>query len=442
MIVAVCPGNFATGGPEAIHQFVDMANQVQPSSAKICYFPFDGEFVKRPEYAMYDSPAIVRGSIPDDAVILVPEVCPELVFEFHQPCVLWWLSVDNFSLYQEDLLELFYLHVAQSHYARETLLARYGLQALMLSDYINMMFTEQQDSCKEPIIAVNPAKGRELIDKFIRLNPSLRVTPLERMSRLEVRKVLEQSRAFIDFGHHPGKDRLPREAALQDVVVLVRHAGAATNKRDVALPHHYVFDQQDIPALGNLIKDILNDPTTHIEAQEEYRRRLSSEQDVFRDEVIEFLRVSSSIERDRERSERLDKRRRRDQYILARSNEALEAAHSARDGAFVERNVAIVARNEALAERESLRREVQRLRKVEVELIRKVEVELSSERAAVAELTTRLEAEMTRAFLAESKVLELRQVRAEIEEIRASTSWRLGSVITAPVRKIRSLLKR
>jgi hypothetical protein len=92
-------------------------------------------------------------------------------------------------------------------------------------------------------------------------------------------------------------------------------------------------------------------------------------------------------------------------------------------------------------ERDALNSQTEYLRAVEANLSESEE-SLAVERSRVFDLTKQLEKEMTRAFSAEKRVLELRQVRAEITEIRASTSWRLGSAITSPVRKIRSLLKR
>jgi hypothetical protein len=92
-------------------------------------------------------------------------------------------------------------------------------------------------------------------------------------------------------------------------------------------------------------------------------------------------------------------------------------------------------------ERDALHSQTEYLRAVEANLSESEE-SLAVERSRVFDLTKQLEKEMTRAFSAEKRVLELRQVRTEIMEIRASTSWRLGLAITSPVRKIRSLLKR
>jgi hypothetical protein len=96
---------------------------------------------------------------------------------------------------------------------------------------------------------------------------------------------------------------------------------------------------------------------------------------------------------------------------------------------------------EAIHEISRLIDEISKVSALEAQLLL-LEDYVQLERSKVFDLTKQLESEMTRAYRAQQRVLELRQVRAEIMEIRASTSWRLGSAITSPVRKIRSLLKR
>ena len=51
--------------------------------------------------------------------------------------------------------------------------------------------------------------------------------PIRDMNKAQVRDALFGARLYIDFGHHPGKDRVPREAAVAGAVVLLREAGAA-----------------------------------------------------------------------------------------------------------------------------------------------------------------------------------------------------------------------
>ncbi len=60
---------------------------------------------------------------------------------------------------------------------------------------------------------------------------------------------------YIDFGPHPGMDRLPREAALAGCVVITNREGAANFDNDVGLPPEFKFAHFDVDKIYSLIKD-------------------------------------------------------------------------------------------------------------------------------------------------------------------------------------------
>ena len=80
------------------------------------------------------------------------------------------------------------------------------------------------------------------------------------MSRAEVREALCKVKVYADFGSHPGRDRMPREAALCGACVLTNRRGSANFAEDVPLPTLYKLDQDD-PAfaqnVGRTIRGIL-----------------------------------------------------------------------------------------------------------------------------------------------------------------------------------------
>ncbi len=293
MIIAICPGDYVTGGPEALHQLVDMANHVLPGSAAICYWPFEESFEKNEAFKSYNAPIIQRNKIPADAVIVIPEVLPYLVLEFEQRCVLWWLSVDNFLDVYRGLLNLFDLHVTQSTYASNEVKALFHLPSIMLSDYINSEFQSIGQRSKNKTIAVNPSKGIDLIERFRSLNPEISVVILENLSRIEVRELLLSAMAYIDFGHHPGKDRLPREATLQNAIVFARRAGAAQLFADLQLPDEYLFD--DLSDLSLKIDKLFEQYPLHVERQQLYREHVGNQKNIFMQEVTQFLDVCQTL---------------------------------------------------------------------------------------------------------------------------------------------------
>ena len=60
---------------------------------------------------------------------------------------------------------------------------------------------------------------------------------------------------YIDFGPHPGMDRLPREAALAGCIVLTNREGAANFAKDVPLPEEFKFSKFDVDVIYGMLKD-------------------------------------------------------------------------------------------------------------------------------------------------------------------------------------------
>ena len=58
---------------------------------------------------------------------------------------------------------------------------------------------------------------------------------------------------YIDFGEHPGKDRIPREAALRNLIVITNRNGAAVNNIDVPIDNMFKIDN-NLSQLGKISK--------------------------------------------------------------------------------------------------------------------------------------------------------------------------------------------
>jgi hypothetical protein len=140
-----------------------------------------------------------------------------------------------------------------------------------------------------------PNKGAELASHFIKgcdtLTRQADFLPIHGMTKAQVRDALFGSRMYIDFGSHPGKDRVPREAAIAGAVVLLHAAGAARFFPDHPLPAEYLFTEEDV-ATGRLhqkVTAIFDDITTHFGRQLTYRDTILREQERFDLEVRSFF---------------------------------------------------------------------------------------------------------------------------------------------------------
>ncbi|WP_216074700.1 hypothetical protein, partial [Acinetobacter baumannii] len=103
------------------------------------------------------------------------------------------------------------------------------------------------------------------------------------------------AKVYIDFGEHPGKDRLPREAAMMGTVVVVGMRGAAAFDEDVTLPPAYklAIDDRLPAAFGTLIDAVMADFATHQTAQRRYRHIIEAEREVFAQQVRDVFFVAN-----------------------------------------------------------------------------------------------------------------------------------------------------
>lgn len=258
-----CPADLLTGGPEAVHQLVD-ALRAQGHEAYVSYHPFAPDHQVPPLYRRYD----VEARAPEDtagSVVILPETLTALVPRFVEArTLIWWLSIDFYFKWghRSRVADWFRhrrhvamgrclslprlrercLHAAQSEYARAFLEAR-GITAAPLSDYLDDdLSTSAQERPRAPVVLYNPKKGLHVTVRLMAACPELAFRPLQGLGRAELRDVLSGSMLYVDFGHHPGKDRLPREAAASGCVIITNRRGAAAFHEDVPLPDRYKLD--------------------------------------------------------------------------------------------------------------------------------------------------------------------------------------------------------
>ncbi len=308
-IYVVCPSDAVTGGPEVLHQLVHELKRIG-LDAFISYFPFDAPQVTPVEYRKYKVPI---GQITDSQqnVVVIPEVLTGLIRKFRSAQVaVWWLSVDNyFGSYSVSTLAraarsfqllllgrrvpLFFLgrarHFTQSYYAQQ-FLREHKLNGEMLSDYVSEEHCTS-DVCsrsREDFIVYNPKKGYGVTSLLINACPEFRFVALQDLSISEVRLLLGGAKVYIDFGHHPGKDRIPREAALAGCCLITGLSGSAYYNQDVPIPSDYKFDHQCpelITQFRHLVGDIFVNFRAHQNRFDEYRNTILGERLRFSAEV-------------------------------------------------------------------------------------------------------------------------------------------------------------
>ncbi len=324
-VYVCCPGHAMTAGPEAIHQLVaDLNRMGQP--AAVVYFPFDQDFSTMPAYQKYRAPISPYIDEPGSLIIF-----PEIVTTFasrvrHSDVAIWWMSVNNFTCERygyawRDKLRYFkyflkglrplggvkalkkFKHFAQSYYALD-FLKKNGITGQLLSDPIpvythpsylnelNYLYTSAQ---RDNVILYNPHKGALVTKKLKERYPQWLFKPLQGYNREELASIFLSSKIYMDFGHHPGKDRLPREAGIHGCCVITGRHGSAQNSFDVNIPDSFKLNEDApdfVEQFGSLVSDVFVNFDQYFSTFEAYRSTIALEQIQF-DEQIKTIFINS-----------------------------------------------------------------------------------------------------------------------------------------------------
>jgi hypothetical protein len=336
-IFILCPVDVVTGGAELLHQLAHILNE-NNRNAYIVYYNTDGNIIRKnvpDDYKQYN--VNISDDIFDDEQNIV--ILFEAIFDrirYYNKCqiVLWWLSVDNFYLCSSKYLslkEFFYwdfqagciqaikgiyrlffkrqntlfnmislrelnkkasLNCYQSEYAQHYLLNNKFSQLLPLTDYINTDFEDSNLPTKYRTnkILYNPKKGFEVTKKLIERAPHLKWVALQNMSRDELINEFQTSKVYIDFGYHPGKDRIPREAALNGCCVITNKRGSANYFEDVAIYDKYKIDKdKSLEYILNTISSVIANYDECVTDFQYYRKKTKNERDVFRQQASEIF---------------------------------------------------------------------------------------------------------------------------------------------------------
>lgn len=323
-IFVFCPGDHVTGGTELLHQLVDRLNKYL-LDAYIIYTPNTDAKIPDP-YSHYNIKT--ANTIIDDSqnIIVFSEGGFDNAFEIKKAqIILWWLSVDNFfyqsthflSIYDylnwnvkfglnlfmcriaalilkwrnpllvrsvRELKNLNVVNCYQSEYARLFLLTKGFSKLFKLSDYINSEFVKPNLTLKrEDIVLYNPKKGLKYTQSIIEAASFAKWIPLIGLTRQELLNTFNKSKLYIDFGNHPGKDRIPREAALNGCCVITGLKGSAKFFEDVSIPSKYKIDEKrtSVSDIAALIQEIIINYESHINDFAYYRNNILREEKEF-----------------------------------------------------------------------------------------------------------------------------------------------------------------
>lgn len=314
-IYVCCLAKLSTGGLTLAHQLC----------AKLRAFGFDSEMYYyyghgmeksnpvHDNYKKYNLPYVDEIEDKEGNIVVVPETRVNLLRRVRKAKkVIWWMSVDNYlrslnskrvkfedlwGLNRYKISQKGIIHFAQSYYAIDYLQKK-GVSKesiYYLSDYLDPVFFQGEfdSEKKEDIVLYNPRKGFEFTSKLIDAAPEIKWVPLQNMTPEMVRDTMEKAKVYIDFGNHPGKDRMPRETAMRKCCVITGKRGSAAFFEDVTIPNEYKFDDQEssIPMVIKKIQDIFLNYNTCIEDFRDYREKIKGEEIQFDNDVKKIFSI-------------------------------------------------------------------------------------------------------------------------------------------------------
>jgi len=334
-IQILIPGGGFYGGLESLHQFVYMANSLGVEISCV-YIPTQNiigkniTFKKNINLKNYKIKIDRKIDDTKNVCLVVPETFTGYIRAIRKAKIsIWWLSVDNYidkiksenqqnlrnylvllanfsrkfffsiinlnhynkSLSLKEIKNKKIIHLCQSYYSYEFLKKKKLKNLLMLKDFIQ---SRNRKKFKKKIdIILNSNKGQKYNDLFTKeYNEIFKIEKLKNMSLKQTQKKLNQSRFFIDFGHHPGRDRIPREAVSQGSKILIKKEGAAKNKFDVNIDDNYKFTEYDLDNEMKIlefltINKILDNNWYNVKA---YSKKINNDKMEMKKQIKQFIK--------------------------------------------------------------------------------------------------------------------------------------------------------
>ena len=336
IVYVLAPANTFTGGPELLHQFAYHFFKLFKVKTKMVYLPIDQKNLVHKNFNKYK--VNYSSSITDhkDNILIIPEASMYLDFSLKFKKlrkILWWMSLDNyygykfkfeynkylrsiikipyklintfnkmvnysFGIYTEhDYLKFFYnfrslnnqkeltqitLHMAQSYYSLNFLKKKFK-NVKYLSDYQRDEIIKMKIKTKnKKNIICYSGKSNQFINRIIK-STNLPMIKLSGLSSDKIIKILKSSKLFLDFGYHPGKDRLPREAVILNNCIITNKKGSALNSIDIPIKKKYKFKEtnNNLLKIKKTINEIINEYHNEIKNFKNYKNIVLKEKKKF-----------------------------------------------------------------------------------------------------------------------------------------------------------------
>ena len=179
----------------------------------------------------------------------------------------------------------------QSYYGQSCVRRHLGREAFIITDYPRPMPSISDVKRKPNLVAYNGAKGQWKIHELREFLPDVEFLPIQGMSFEEVCRALAEAAVYVEIGHLPGRDRLPREAALlgTPTVLLARGAGFCWDDFPLGVDYRIPYTIDWAQHMAPVIQAAIEDPTTIRRVQEPFREWVAGEKDRYDQAVDQWV---------------------------------------------------------------------------------------------------------------------------------------------------------
>ena len=317
-IYIYCIAGIKSGGPELLHQLAFHLRKLGIECYMVYYGQKEEVSSTHSEFLKYCPIEVKENEVLDDKanLVIVPESSIFHLNKFKKiKKAIWWLSVDNYTewatpkgrykafgvlkVFTHPLLMLNArltvkradFHLCQSYYSKVYIEHEQKVnfdKVFMLSDYINDNYLCEMCDChKEDIVAFFPRKGYAITKELIKEGKDIKWCPIQNMTGEEVKELLRRCKVYIDFGNFPGKDRIPREAAMCKCCIITGKYGASKFNEDLPISEKYKFEKplDDIDAILKLIRECFKNYDLNMKDFAFFRKMISEEKEIFVEQV-------------------------------------------------------------------------------------------------------------------------------------------------------------
>jgi len=193
--------------------------------------------------------------------------------------------------YSESLLKGNIRYLAQSEYAVDFCAVQLGKPAVLVSDYLRELPAIKPGPVRKKMVTYNGARGYSLVGELEHLFPDIEFTPIGGMNYQQVCEILSESNAYLELGHLPGRDRLPREAGRLGTPVVLLERGAGVYQEDFPLPKHYriPFSPDWATNFASALQSVTIDRYQATQEQSSFREWILGDKERFNLEVANWI---------------------------------------------------------------------------------------------------------------------------------------------------------